>query len=105
MTLSRGSRAFGAGLSLLALLLALLAAPPHAGGAGLEAEIEAGTAAYAAGSLAGAHAAFERAVRLDARTFTALRCLARTESDLAEDAKGREQRPLSATAWVQHPAA
>src|SRR5258705_9504617 len=105
MTLSRGSRAFGAGLSLLALLLALLAAPPHAGGAGLEAEIEAGTAAYAAGSLAGAHAGFERAVRLDARSFTALRWLARTESDLGEDAKGEEQRTLFANAVVHARAA
>ena len=101
MTLSRGSRGFGAGLSLLALL----AAPTHAAAAGLEAEIEAGTAAYAAGSLAGAHAAFERAVKLDARSFTALRWLSRTESDLGEDAKGEEQRTLFANAVVHARAA
>ena len=95
---SRGSRDLGAGLTLLALLLFT---PRATSAASLEAEVEAGTAAYAAGSLEKSRAAFERAVRLDAHNFTALRWLARAESDLGEDARGEDQRKLFANA-VEH---
>jgi tetratricopeptide (TPR) repeat protein len=102
MKRSRGSLSFGAALSLLVLLLS-----PARGRtvSAVEAEIEAGTAAYAAGSLETARVAFERAVRLDAHSFTALRWLARAESDLGEDAKGEDQRKLFANAVVHARAA
>jgi tetratricopeptide (TPR) repeat protein len=98
MKRSCGSRGFGAGLALLALLPA---ARPGTAVASAESELEAGTAAYAAGSLPNAHAAFERAVQLEAHNFTALRWLSRVESDLGEDAHGEEQRTLFANA-VEH---
>ena len=102
MKRSCGSRRLGTGLSLLVLLLS----PARGRSAGsLEAELEAGTAAYAAGNLANARAAFERAVQLDAHGFTALRWLARAESDLGEDAKGEDQRTLFANAVVHARAA
>jgi tetratricopeptide (TPR) repeat protein len=102
MKRSCGSRGFGAGFSLFALLLAAL---PGRAAASAESEIEAGTTAYAAGSLADARAAFDRAVRLEAHNFTALRWLSRTESDLGEDARGEEQRTLFANAVVHARAA
>jgi tetratricopeptide (TPR) repeat protein len=82
-------------------LLALLPAAPRARAAGAEAEIEAGAAAYAIGSLDSARTAFDRAVELDPRNFTALRWLSRAESDLGEDARGEAQRELFAHA-VEH---
>jgi len=97
MRRSSGLRWPGACLPLLALTLAA----PRAQAAGAEAEIEAGTAAYAAGSLDSARVAFGRAVRLEGHNFTALRWLARAESDLGEDAKGEDQRELFAHA-VEH---
>ena len=102
MKRSCGSRSLGACLALLALLLS----PARGRAAGsLEADIEAGTAAYAAGNLEKARAAFDQAVRLDGHNFTALRWLARAESDLGEDAKGEDQRTLFANAVVHARAA
>lgn len=98
MTRSSGLRWAGACLTLLALLLA----PARARTAGsVQAEIDAGEAAYWAGSLDSARTAFGRAVALDARSFTALRWLSRAESDLGEDARGEDQRELFAHA-VEH---
>jgi len=97
MRRSCGLRWLGACLPLLALALAA----PHAHAAGGQAEIEAGVAAYAAGSLDSARTAFGRAVRLEPHNFTALRWLARVESDLGEDARGEDQRELFAHA-VEH---
>jgi len=97
MRRSSGLRWPGACLPLLALTLAA----PRAQAANAEAEIEAGAAAYAAGSLDSARAAFGRAVRLEGHNFTALRWLARAESDLGEDARGEDQRALFAHA-VEH---
>ena len=85
-----------------ALALAVVVGAPALGrGAGSAADIEAGTAAYSKGGLDSAHAAFDRAVRTDPHDFTALRWLARTESDLGEDAHGEEQRNLFASS-VEH---
>src|SRR6266487_1017120 len=97
MRRSSGLRWPGACLPLLALTLA----GPQARAASAEAEIEAGAAAYAAGSLDSARAAFGRAVHLEGHNFTALRWLARAESDLGEDARGEDQRALFARA-VEH---
>lgn len=98
MKRSCGLRWIGACLSLLALLLA----PPRGrAGERVEAEIDAGVAAYLAGSLDSARTAFDRAVRLDAHDFTALRWLSRAESDLGEDSRGEDQRELFAHA-VEH---
>ena len=98
MRRSRWPRMLGAGLSLLALTLA-----PARGRAARSSaeEIDAGAAAYAAGGLDSARAAFDRAVHLAPHSFTALRWLARAESDLGEDAKGEDQRKLFASA-VEH---
>jgi tetratricopeptide (TPR) repeat protein len=94
---SSGLRWLGACLPLLALVLA----PRGTHAAGAEAEIEAGKAAYAAGGLDSARSAFGRAARIEPHSFTALRWLSRTESDLGEDAKGEDQRELFAHA-VEH---
>lgn len=92
------SRGIGAGLALLALSLAPARGQAAMSGAD---EIDAGAAAYAAGSLESARAAFGRAVQLSPRSFTALRWLARVESDLGEDVRGEDQRKLFASA-VEH---
>jgi tetratricopeptide (TPR) repeat protein len=82
-------------------LAALIGAPALGRGAGSAADLEAGAAAYSKGSLDSARAAFDRAVRTDPHDFTALRWLARTESDLGEDASGEQQRNLFGSS-VEH---
>jgi len=95
------------GVLLLALVGAALgqlagaALAPPARAAGLEEELDAGRAAYAAGGLDSARAAFTRALEHHPGNFTALRWLARVESDLGEDANGEAQRRLFADA-VEH---
>ena len=86
--------------ALGAVALVLLAARPLPA-APLEEELDAGAAAYAAGGLDSARAAFQRVIAAHPGNFTALRWLSRTESDLGEDAEGEEQRRLFADA-VEH---
>lgn len=90
-----------AGLSLAAVLLQACPARAEAPGPGLAEALDAGAAFYAAARLDSARASFQAALARAPANPTALRWLARVESDLGEDAKGEEQRRLFA-ASVEH---
>lgn len=84
----------------LAVSLAAAVHVPAAGADAARSEAR-GDSAYAAGRLPEARAAFEQAIAEEPERFGALVRLARTESDMGEDASGEEQRRLTASA-VEH---
>lgn len=91
----RAGRPLGAALAALVLLASpLVAAEP-------DSARTAGDAAFGRGDLAAARAAYAEVIAARPRDFGTLWRLARTESELGEDAKGDAQRDL-VTASVEH---
>src|SRR5437870_2988852 len=81
--------------------LAIVGFASTAATADLRQSIERGDSLYHQAELVAAREAYRAALESEPSSFTALVRLARTESDLGEDAKGDEQKRLTAAA-VEH---